>query len=78
MQQAWELDIHKHHKQYRILELNNVLLTHTINKIVLVYTFTDLMMELVYLTDKVFILIVKSLHLIIKMLSHVGPDPATR
>jgi hypothetical protein len=78
MHQVWELDIHKHHSQYRILELNNLVMIHTINKAVSVYTFTDLMKELVYLTDKVFILIVKSIHLIIKMLNHVGHEAATR
>jgi hypothetical protein len=78
MQEAQDLHIHKAHKQYRILEVNNVPMIHTINKILLMYTSTDLMKELVYLPDKVFILIVKSLHLIIKMLNHVGHEPVTR
>ncbi len=48
MQQAWELDIHQYNRhQYRIFEVNNVIMTHTINKIVSVYTFMDLMEELV-------------------------------
>jgi hypothetical protein len=38
----------------------------------------DLMKELVYLQGKVFILIVKSLHFIIKMLNHVGHEVATK
>jgi hypothetical protein len=77
MQEAQDLYIHKVYKQYKILEVNNVPMIHTINKM-LMYTFTDLMQELVYLPDKVFILIVKSLHLIIKMLNHVGHEAVTR
>lgn len=49
---------------------------NNINKIVLMYTYTDLMKELVYLPDIVFISIVKSLHLIINTLNHVGHELA--
>jgi hypothetical protein len=42
------------------------------------YTYLDLMMELEYQLDKVFILIVKLFHLIVNMLNHVGHDLAIR
>ena len=85
--EAWEFNIDKNHNQFKIIEVHNQLMIHATNmhtinlkykQVVPMYTSMDLMKELEYQVDKVFTLIVKSLHLIINMLNHVGPEVATR
>jgi hypothetical protein len=82
MHQAWELDIHNHNHNRNHINRNHISHNHinhnNINQIVPMYTFMDLMKELVSRPDRVFILIVKSLHLIIKMHNHVGHELAIR
>jgi hypothetical protein len=70
MQPAWEFDIHNHNHSHSR--------NHKQGTVRPMYTSMDLMKEPVFLMDKVFTLIVKSLHLIINMLNHVGHELAIR
>jgi len=83
MQEALEFNIDNHHKVVKVSKLMihttniNIINHNNIKQTVLTYTFMDLMKVLEYLLVKVFILIVKSMHLIINMLNHVGHELAT-
>jgi len=66
----------EHSKVINIINTHIINHKHHHNSNVLMYTYLDLMMELAYQLDKVFILIVKLFHLIVNMRNHVGHDLA--
>lgn len=71
--------IHEHNT-ITIIRINNSqhINNNNNNNNVLMCTYLDQMMALVYRLDKAFILIVKLFHLIINMHNHVGHDQAIR